>query len=117
VVGPELKGQIYGWDSDTWWDERPGRGDRVAEGGWPPRLVGSCGCGLVVERRAGGLCFFLSRGCQVRNWWLTFRLAGDNILRLCWMNSWLVLIWLLNTSRKKWFSRYYLFGSFEWLGR
>ena len=91
---------------------------------------GSCGRGRVgppprwIVRlwTCGGeagwwVMFFFSRGCQVRNWWLTFRLAGDNILRLCWMNSWLVLIWLLNTSRKKWFSRYYLFGSFEWLGR
>jgi hypothetical protein len=26
VVGPELKDQIHGWDSDTWWDDRPDRG-------------------------------------------------------------------------------------------
>ena len=72
----------------------------------------------VVVEKAGGWEMFLfrSRGSGT-HWWLAFRLAGDNILRLCWMNSWLVLIWLLNTSRKKWFSRYYLFGSFEWLGR
>ena len=62
MVGPELKGQIYGWDSDTWWDERPGRGDRVAEGGWPPRLVGSCGCG--GEGGRGGNVFISLAGVR-----------------------------------------------------
>jgi len=85
--------------------------------GGPPASLDRAVVDLWWRGGLVGYVFFFSRGCQVRNWWLTFRLAGDNILRLCWMNSWLVLIWLLNTSRKKWFSRYYLFGSFEWLGR
>ena len=46
MVGPELKNQIYGRDSDTWWEERPGKGAIVwPRTGGPPRLVGSCGCG------------------------------------------------------------------------
>ena len=116
MVGPELKNQIYGRDSDTWWEERPGKGGhRVAEDGVAP--LASWDRAVVVEKAGGWEMFlFRSRGSGT-HWWLALRLAGDNILRLCWMNSWLVLIWLLNTSRKKWFSRYYLFGSFEWLGR
>jgi hypothetical protein len=31
VVGPEIKDQIYGRDSDTWWVEELGQGDRVVE--------------------------------------------------------------------------------------
>jgi hypothetical protein len=29
VVGPELKDQIHGWDSDTWWDDKPDGGGGV----------------------------------------------------------------------------------------
>jgi len=69
--------------------------------GGPPASLDRAVVDLWWRGGLVGYVFFFSRGCQVRNWWLTFRLAGDNILRLCWMNSWLVLIWLLNTSRKK----------------
>jgi hypothetical protein len=80
VVGPELKDQIYGRDSDTWWIERAeNRGDRVVEDGVGPRFVGSCGCGAEQETLVAGM--FIWR-CQV-HWWLAFRRGRDNILRLC----------------------------------
>jgi hypothetical protein len=93
VVGPELKGQIYGRDSDTWRIERAGQGDRVVEDGVAPRFVGSCGCGAEPQtpHRARGVVagMFIWR-CQV-HWWLAFRLGRDNILRLCLVQVQLVV--------------------------
>jgi hypothetical protein len=46
VVGPELKDQIYGWDSDTWWDDRPGGGS-CGRGRWIMQL--GLGSGVRVH--------------------------------------------------------------------
>jgi len=102
VVGPELKGQIYGRDSDTWRIERAGQGDRVVEDGVAPRFVGSCGCGAEPQTPTGhrGLwreCSF--GGVRYTGGW-RFVSAAIISCACAWYkyNSWLVLVCLPSTS-------------------